>query len=881
MGEVYRATDTRLKRDVAIKVLPAALAGDAERLARFQREAEVLAALNHPHIAAIYGLEDKDGVTALVMELVDGQDLSQLIPAGGLPVTDALAIARQIAEALEAAHEQGIIHRDLKPANVKVKADGTVKVLDFGLAKALDPKPASAALENSPTITSPAMTGAGIILGTAAYMSPEQARGRVVDKRTDVWAFGAVLYEMLTGRRAFEGEDASMTLAAVMKSDPDYAALPRDLPPQVRTCVTRCLHKDPRQRIRDMGDVRLLLEGVFEAAPANAAPAPTAPRPLWRRALPPMAAAILSGLAVGAAAWRMMPAERRAVTRFEHVLPGETMFRGGTRRSFAVSPDGQRLVYGATDGIYLHTLDQLEDRQLLSSPLTVQNLAFSPDGESIAFHHTGQLKRLALTGGAPIVIAASASPVGMSWAGDDRLVYAVAEGIHRVAAHGGTPELVVKAAGGEILTNPRVLPGGTHVLFTVSQSASAIGGEGMARMVESDAAVYSLASGERQTVVRGAADAQYLSSGHLVYTMGDGLFGIGFDLEALHTTGGPVSLVQRIQRGVGPAPVALANFEVADNGTLVYVAAETSASGDPLTWVDRAGKAEIVRSIPPTGFLNPRLSADQQRVLVVAQGDVRIYDLATGRETRVTSDRSAGGYSDWVPGERAVVYSSARKGERGLINIWLQPLDGSGRATQLTKLEGQMHVDAWSPDGRTLAAHNHPLNGTVAVLIIPVSDGRAAEAKPLVAGNASTDSGVFSPDGRYIAYLDAVSGRSEVVIRPFPGPGPETTVSVGGAREPAWAQNGELFYRRLGDDMMMAVKVRTAPALQVGPPEELFRGSGQVSASPRAMYAVTPDGKRFLMSAARVSGVRDGAQPRHRMTIVLNWVEELKQRVPH
>jgi serine/threonine-protein kinase len=379
MGEVYRATDTRLKRDVAIKVLPATVAGDPERLARFQREAEVLATVNHPHIAAIYGLEEKDGEQALVMELVDGEDLSRLIsgtgsggPGTGLPMAEAMAIAKQIAEAVEAAHELGIVHRDLKPSNVKVRPDGTVKVLDLGLAKLTEPvinTRSTAGLSMSPTITTPAMTGMGIILGTAAYMSPEQARGRVVDKRTDIWAFGAVLYEMLTGRRAFEGEDTSLTLAAVMKSDPDFTALPPEVPASIRTCLTRCLHKDPRQRIRDMGDVRLLLEGVFDSpARAQAPVATVAPpkAPLWRRVLPPLAAATVAGTLMGVAAWNAKPADPRPVTRFEHVLPADVLFRGGARRSFTVSPDGSKIAYGAVDGLYLHALDEAGDRKRAS-----------------------------------------------------------------------------------------------------------------------------------------------------------------------------------------------------------------------------------------------------------------------------------------------------------------------------------------------------------------------------------------------------------------------------------------------------------------------------------------------------------------------------------
>ncbi len=415
----------------------------------------MLAALNHPHIAGIYGLEDKDGERALVMELVEGDDLSQLISKPGsqqaaLSIADALAMARQIAEALEAAHEIGIIHRDLKPSNIKVRPDGTVKVLDFGLAKLTEPvvnARSTGGFSQSPTITTPAMTGMGIILGTAAYMSPEQARGRVVDKRTDIWAFGAVLYELLTGTRAFEGEDTSLTLAAVMKSDPDYDALPRELPAAIRTCLARCLQKDPRQRVRDMGDVRLMLDGVFEsAAPApppgaiTVAPTP----PLWRRVLPPLAAATVAGALIGAAAWNAKPADPRPVTRFEHLLPGDVSFRSSARRSFAVSPDGRRIAYSASDGLYLHALDEAGDRRVTASD-SIVSPAFSPDGDYVAYYEAGQLKRIAVAGGAPVVIAGTVSPVGISWEPDDTLLYAVTTGINRVPAQGGTPEVVVKA----------------------------------------------------------------------------------------------------------------------------------------------------------------------------------------------------------------------------------------------------------------------------------------------------------------------------------------------------------------------------------------------------------------------------------------------------
>ncbi len=447
MGEVYRATDSKLKRDVAIKVLPAAFAADAERLARFQREAEMLAALNHPNIASIYGLEETGGGHALVMELVDGPTLADLIAQQrtGMPVSEVMPIARQILDALEAAHEHGIIHRDLKPANIKVREDGAVKVLDFGLAKSLEVQ-RSGALADSPTITSPAMTAAGIILGTAAYMSPEQARGRFVDKRTDIWAFGAVVYEMLTGKRAFDGEDVSMTLAAVMKAEPDWTAAAAEAPPSLRACLTRCLQKDPRQRLRDVGDVRLVIDGAFSASdrnirrPRDGEPGcRSRPSPHSRRR---------SGWASPAPAQSHAAPDARPVMRFEHTLPGELAFRGSNRTQIAAAPDGTRFVYNTGDGLYLRMLSDGTDRRLVIGRVT-SSPTFSPDGQSVAYFDAGQIKRLALTGGAPVVVATTVNPFGINWAADNAIYFASPDGIWRVPADGGDSEVVIAGAGGQ------------------------------------------------------------------------------------------------------------------------------------------------------------------------------------------------------------------------------------------------------------------------------------------------------------------------------------------------------------------------------------------------------------------------------------------------
>jgi hypothetical protein len=872
MGEVYRATDSKLKRDVAIKVLPAAFAADAERLARFQREAEMLAALNHPNIASIYGLEETSGGHALVMELVDGPTLADLIARQrtGMPVSEALPIARQILDALEAAHEHGIIHRDLKPANIKVREDGAVKVLDFGLAKSLEVQ-RSGALADSPTITSPAMTAAGIILGTAAYMSPEQARGRFVDKRTDIWAFGTVIYEMLTGTRAFDGEDVSMTLAAVMKAEPDWTALPAAVPPSLRACLIRCLQKDPRQRLRDVGDVRLVIDGAFSTIVEDRSPPAR-----WRAwTLVGSVAALVAALwlAVAGAGSIARAPGARPVIRFEHALPGKLEFRGGNRAQIAGSPDGTRFVYNTMDGLYLHTLSDGTDRRVVPEWLATSNPTFSPDGQSLAYFDSGQIKRLALTGGAPVVVATTANPYAINWAADNAIYFASANGISRVPVDGGDPEVVIAGEKGQQLSGPQLLPDGETVLFTVYTPTASPGQPGA--MI----AVQSTRGGQRRVVVQSGANGKYVD-GHIVYTVNNGLFAVPFDTRAAQAAGAAISLTERLRLGIVSAEVVTASFDVASNGTLFYLAGPDGGQTNQLVWVLRDGAVEPITTIQKGAFgtyNSPQLSRDGRRVLVVAESDLRIYELATGRETPLTSDRSVGAFAAWLGGEHEVAYSSSRPGTTGVMNIWRQPLDRTADAEQVTAIEGLAHLDAISPDSRTLLFHHHvPKTNSIHLLSVDAQARKNAAPRPFVVGPNATEGAVFSPDGRFVANIDGVSGLGELVIRPFPGPGPATPVSVGGAREAAWARNGELFYRRLEDDMMMAVRVDTAPTLSVGTPVELFRGSGNPGGPTKATYDVTADGARFIMSSARV--LDQGSTRRPAVSVVLNWTEQLKQR---
>ena len=585
MGEVYRATDTSLKRQVAIKVLPESVAADAERLARFQREAEVLASLNHPHIAHIHGLERSDGMTALVMELVEGPTLGDRIAQGAIPVDDALPIAKQIAEALEAAHEQGIVHRDLKPANIKVRPDGTVKVLDFGLAKALDQAPslksqADGHFANSPTITSPAMTAPGIILGTAAYMSPEQARGRRVDKRADIWAFGCVLYEMLTGRRAFEGEDVPLTLSNVLQREPDWNALPMDVPTGVATFLRRCLAKDPRQRVRDMGDLRLALDGAFEfdgaRGPDRAEAFELAP---WQRPAS-VAAIVLGAVAVTALSiWTFMrpaPALPAHVTRTSVVLPPTQLRTNIARRGIAISPGGTHVVYVANQQLYLRAFDELEARPMAGSEQTLPgDPFFSPDGQWIGFYsgRDSALEKLALGGGAAVKLAAATPAYGGSWGEDDTILYVQdGQGIVRVSATGGQPEVLVAVEAPARVHQPQMLPGAQALLYTscVTGGCSAPTAWDSAQIVIED-----LASRERTVVVNGGTDARYLPTGHLIYALGNKLLAVGFDASRRAVTGAPAVLLEGISRAGFNGAV---NADVSRIGTLVYVAGELEGS---------------------------------------------------------------------------------------------------------------------------------------------------------------------------------------------------------------------------------------------------------------------------------------------------------------
>ncbi len=800
MGEVYRATDTKLKREVAVKVLPSHVAADPERLARFQREAEVLASLNHPNIAAIYGLEEADQTKALVMELVEGPTLADRIAQGAIPVDEALPIAKQIAEALEAAHEQGIIHRDLKPANVKLRPDGVVKVLDFGLAKALEPTGAkSPGMSQAPTITTPAMTQAGMILGTAAYMSPEQAKGRTVDKRSDVWAFGAVLYEMLTGRRAFDAEDVSETLAAVLRAEVDWARLPNDLSPVLGTYIRRCLQKDPKQRIRDIGDVRLALEGAFETAAAPAGEAPIARAvtpPLWRRALPAVVTAVVAGLIVGFAVRAVTPPDLRPVIRSIHELPEGDVFEGTGRQVLAISADGEHFVYNSFDGLSLRRLDALEDRVIPGTEgQGALNPAFSPDGQSVVYYEgvEGQLNRISVTGGASVMLTAATIPFGMSWGENGTILYGQPDGIWQVSENGGEPQRLIATDAGEQAHGPQRLPGGDWVLFTLARTEG-----GPTRWDEAEIVVASLASGEQRVLLNGGSDARYVATGHLVYAHENVLYAVLFDVDRLEVTGGPVPVVQGVARTFAPENFAGAAFyALTTAGTLIYVPGEGAGAngGQILAVADRNGQGAPL-PVPSGIYDAPRVSPDSRWVaygVTYSDGnDIAVYEIGNNAAPRRLTFGGSSRFPVWSADGERVVFQSGRDGDRGL--FW-QLADGAGSAERLTTAdEGDAHVpDSVSSDGEWLS-FTVDTGTESAVWALALASG---EAEPLIVEPAArVAQSVFSPDGRWLAYQSTETGEDEIFVQPFPPTGAKYQLpNVLDNHHPLWSPDGrELFY---------------------------------------------------------------------------------------
>ena len=848
MGAVYRATDTRLNREVAIKVLPEAFAQDAARMQRFEREAQVLASLNHPNIAAIYGIEQG----AIVMELVEGADLR-----GPVPLETALDYARQIAAGLEAAHEKGIVHRDLKPANIKVTAEGVVKLLDFGLAKPAESAPASNSTQ-SPTL-SLAMTQAGMILGTAPYMSPEQARGKPVDKRADIWAFGVILYELLAGGTLFGGgETVSDSLAAVITKQPDLSAVPD----RVRPLLEACLEKDPRDRLRDIGDwQKLLAETPFISA---AAPPPAA-RP-WGQKLGWVAAATFA-LVAGLAWWRVMP-EARPLLRMNVDFGADAV--ADPRSSFALSPDGRRIVYSSRQGPGEASLTVRELNQpagtVLASTAGADLPFFSPDGQWIGFFADGKLKKMPITGAAPIVLADAPNARGGDWNEDGRIVFSPGSNteVQVVNENEGTPQPLTRRAQGEAAHRwPQWLPGNQAVLYSANTTA-----------VDWDSAqveVWPLKTGRAKTLVYGGYYGRYLPGGYLVYVRGGTLFGIRFNPSRLETTGQPQVLIDNL---AGSEQSGGGQFAFARNGLMVYLAGKGTTAKYPFGWMAAGGPVEPLNGAPPDAYTDPHLSPDGRQVAMTVAGvTIAIWDFQRESLAKLSQALENPWALCWAPDGRHILY-----GTRGATYkiVWRRS-DGSGDPVTLLETAEPVAPHSVSPDGRFLAYTTGFIRqNRIAILPLDGADGdhpKAGVPETLPSSGGFEDYPEFSPDGRWIAYASSESGSLEVYVRPFRGSGKWL---VGRGAHPQWSRAGRQLFFEAPDWQVMVVDYSAgSDAFLPGKPRR-WSDSPVNPAGGRDNFDVAPDGKRIF---AFPGG--EAAHPGNlHAEFLLNFFDEVKRRLP-
>jgi serine/threonine protein kinase len=865
MGEVYRAEDLSLNRQVAIKVLPDVFASDQERLARFEREARVLAALNHPNIAAIYGLEEADGKRFLILELVEGETLAERLSEGPLLVEEALEICLQIAEGLEGAHEKNIIHRDLKPSNVKITPGGKVKILDFGLARAAYDQISEVDLAKSPTITAD-MTRPGVILGTAAYMSPEQTKGKAVDKRADIWAFGCVLFEILTGRAAFSGKDVTDILAAVIRAEPEWSSLPANLHGRLREVLERCLRKELKDRYHDIADVRVDIQKVLSdpggvlTQPVTAADT----RRKLRLGLPWIAAMAVLGVIVGGlAVWNLRKPEPRQVIRFDYQLPEGQEFSKMLGPPLRISPDGKQIVYSTPQGLYLRSMDELTAKLVPGTEGNSANPFFSPDGQWIGYWSVsdGELKKISAHGGVPVVLCSVTELLGAVWQKDETIVFGQPPNeMMRISANGGTPESLAKLKTGYFIVLPQILPDGKSVLYTSIEA-------GHVRIM-----VKPPNAGEVKDLLEGLG-AQFLPTGHIVYALDGNILAARFNPDRLEVIGGPVPVVESVS-----------DFAVSDSGTMAYI--PRTGPGIPynrrtLVWIDREGKEEHIAA-EPGSYLNPRISPDGTRIALSVQVsdkvDIWIWDLARASLTKLTFDAGADVSPLWsLDGKRIAFFSSNPGGKTG---VYWKAADGTGKDEFL----GAGHYPAsWSDNGKAMVLaewDTEALNYDIGILTMEgyrrlslLLKEKYHEAQPRI-----------SPDGRWLAYTSNESGQNQVYVRPFPEvEGGRWQVSTSGGDSPLWLPDGrEIFFRN--GDAVMAVSSKTGPTFSIGTPKILFQGTYvnadlEYDSWDNSTWDISPDGRRFLMM--KETGLAASGVVRSRkINVILNWFEELKRRVP-
>jgi serine/threonine-protein kinase len=881
MSEVYQARDARLGRDVAIKVLPPGLTDSPEYLARFEREARVVASLNHPNIAALYAVDDRDGVPYLVLELVPGQTFAELLEAGALPLVRALDLCRQIADAVEAAHARGVVHRDLKPSNVKVTPSGMVKVLDFGLAKSPGPEWAGADISRGSTATfalerhDPALSGAGLV-GTLYYMCPEAVRGGSAHRQGDVWSFGCVLYEALAGRKAFEGPTSSDTIAAILERDPDWQALPRATPLRIRDLLRRCLRKDRHQRLHDIADARIEIEEALSELTTGGEgwggwgrlAQGVAQRPLAKGGLG-LGAAVVVALVTALIA---RPGERPPY-RLHINLPATAPLAVDRQPAMAVSPDGASVVYVARRGsrtqLHLRRTDQFEATPLAGteggdSPI------FSPDGAWIAFAAEGKLKKIAVSGGEAVTLCDAPAPHGLAWGAADSIYFAPSgvSGIHRVSAAGGRPEALTSpdSRHGEAAHRwPEALPGGRAILYTVYRAESE-------SPADASIAVLPLGSGAGapRILAEGATFPRYAPTGHLVYARSGLLFAVRLDLSRLEVAGPPVPVAEDVN--LNPLSGA-AQFSFSREGVLVYAPGGAQMVARSLIRVDRKG---AVRPVTETrrAFFGPRLSPDRRRLALTVEDDkgfnVWVQDLERDTLTRLTLDGGQERLAVWTPdGRRLVLGSSPARRTPSL--LW-RAADGSDDEKSLTASGRRPIAGSVSPDGTVMAfTDQDPIPGGTGndIWLLPLPEGAP---QPYLRTPFDEAGPMFSPDGRWIAYTSNETGREEIYLRPFPGPGGKWQVSTEGGSEAVWSPSGREIFFRNGDRMMAVSLAATGDRIRAEKPVLLFEAPYDHGLPWYPNYDVGADGREFLM-------IRSEPRPAPtQLNVVLGWFSALRRQ---